>query len=193
MHKPTDRKSDYPISPMILHRWSPRAMTGEPITQEELFSLFEAARWAPSCYNNQPWIFIYGMRGTEAWNRLYDLLVSYNKEWTKNSAALVVVVSKNNFYHNNKPALTHSFDTGAAWMAMALEGNSKNLVVHGMGGFDYAAAKKNLKIPEDYTVEAMVAIGKPAPKETLSKEIQEKEFPSGRRPVSEFAMEGFFK
>ncbi len=189
----TNRKSDYPISPMILHRWSPRAMTGEPITQDQLFTLFEAARWAPSSYNNQPWIFIYGMRGTDAWKRLHDLQVPFNQEWTKNSGALVLVVSRNNFYHNDKPAVTHSFDTGAAWMALALQGHEMGLVVHGMQGFDYEAAKTKLNIPKDYTVEAMIAIGKLAPKEALSPEIQEKEFPSGRKPTSEFVMEGLFK
>ena len=178
---------------MILHRWSPRAMTGEPITQDQLFTLFEAARWAPSSYNNQPWIFIYGMRGTDAWKRLHDMQVPFNQEWTKSSGALVLVASKNNFYHNDKPAVTHSFDTGAAWMALALQGHEMGLVVHGMQGFDYEAASKNLKIPKDYTVEAMIAIGKHAPKETLPLEMQAKEFPSGRKPISEFVMEGFFK
>ncbi len=189
----TNRKSDYPISSFILNRWSPRAMTGEPITQDELFTLFEAARWAPSCYNNQPWIFIYGMKGTPEWDTLRELQVPFNQEWTKNSSALVLIVSRNNFYHNDKPSVTHSFDTGAAWMALALEGHEKGLVVHGMQGFDYEAAKKRLHIPEGYTVEAMIAIGKPAPKETLSPELQAKEVPSGRKPITEFVMKGTFK
>lgn len=187
-----DRVSDYPISSFILKRWSPRAMTGEAISKDQLFSLFEAARWAPSCYNNQPWIFIYGMKGTPEWETLHKLQVPFNQEWTVKSSALVLVVSKNNFYHNNKPAVTHSFDTGAAWMALALEGSEQGLVVHGMQGFDYEAAKKKLQIPDDYTVEAMIAIGKPAPKETLSPELQKKEVPSSRKPITEFVMEGVF-
>lgn len=187
------RKADYPISSFILNRWSPRAMSGEPITKDELFTLFEAARWAPSCYNNQPWIFIYGMQGTEAWKTLHALQVPFNQEWTQKSSALVLVVSKNNFYHNDKPAVTHSFDTGAAWMALALEGHMKGLVVHGMQGFDYEKAKTKLHIPRDYTVEAMIAIGRPAPKETLSPELQAKEVLSTRRPVTDFVMEGAFE
>jgi nitroreductase len=189
----SQRKSDYPISSFILNRWSPRAMTGEPISKDELFSLFEAARWAPSSFNNQPWIFIYGMRGTEAWNTLHELLVPFNHEWTSTSSALILVASRNNFYQNDKPSVTHSFDTGAAWMALALEGHEKGLVVHGMQGFDYEAAKKKLNIPKDYTVEAMIAVGKPAPKETLSKELQAKEVVSTRRPITDFVMEGSFK
>jgi len=187
------RKADYPISSFILNRWSPRAMTGEPMTKDELFPLFEAARWAPSSYNNQPWIFIYGLRGTNAWKTLHDLQAPFNQSWTKNSSALVLALSKNNFYHNDKPSVTHSFDTGAAWMALALEGHERGLVVHGMEGFDYEAAKKKLLIPNDYTVHAMIAIGKPAPKETLSPELQAKEVPSGRKPITEFVMEGIFK
>jgi nitroreductase len=187
------RTADYPISSFLLNRWSPRAMTDEPISQEQLFSLFEAARWAPSSYNNQPWIFIYGIKGTPAWKALHELQVPFNQGWTQNSGALVLVVSKDNFYHNDKPARTHSFDTGAAWMSLALEGNGQGLVVHGMQGFDYEAAKKKLHIPQDYTVEAMVAIGKPAPKETLPAELQEREAPSTRRPITDFIMEGVFK
>ncbi len=189
----THRKADYPISSFILNRWSPRAMSGEPISKEELFTLFEAARWAPSSYNNQPWIFIYGMQGTDAWKTLHALQVPFNQEWTKKSSALVLIVSKNNFYQNDKPAITHSFDTGAAWMALALEGHEKGLVVHGMQGFDYEAAKSKLHIPKDYTVEAMAAIGRPAPKETLSPELQAKEVPSTRRPLADFVMEGSFR
>jgi nitroreductase len=187
------RKANYPISSFILNRWSPRAMSGEPITKEELFSLFEAARWAPSCFNNQPWIFIYGMQGTDAWKTLLQLQVPFNQSWSQKSSALVLVVSKNNFYHNDQPCNTHSFDTGAAWMSLALEGHERGLVVHGMAGFDYEEAKKKLHIPNDYTVEAMIAIGKPAPKETLPPDLQAKEVLSTRKPITDFVMEGTFK
>lgn len=187
------RESTYPISPMILNRWSPRSMTGEKLDQQELMSLFEAARWAPSSYNNQPWIFIYAERETPEWNRLFDLLVPGNQAWTVNAAALVVVISKNTFYHNEKPARTHSFDTGAAWMALALEGTARGYVVHGMEGFDYEKARTSLEIPDGYTVEAMVAIGKRAPKEKLSAELQSREKPSSRKPLEQIIMKGKFE
>lgn len=186
------RKSTYPILPLILHRWSPRSMTGESMTDEELMPLFEAARWAPSCYNNQPWIFIYGKRETPEWHPLFDLLVEFNQAWCKNAAALVVVVSKKSFYHNGKFARTHSFDTGAAWMSLALEASSKGYVAHGMQGFDYEKAQKKLEIPDDYQVEAMIAIGKLAPKDRLSPELQKKEEPSLRRNLDEILMKGIF-
>lgn len=187
------RDSAYRIQPLILHRWSPRSMTGESLTEEEVMPLFEAARWAPSSYNNQPWIFIYAHRDTPEWKTLYDLLVPGNQAWTVNAAVLVVVISKKTFYRNGKPARTHSFDTGAAWMSMALEGFSRGYVVHGMEGFDYDKASTDLQIPDDYTVEAMVAIGKRAPKEKLSPELQKREAPSLRNPLEQILMKGKFE
>lgn len=187
------RDSAYPIQPLILHRWSPRSMTGESLTEEEVMPLFEAARWAPSSYNNQPWIFIYAHRDTPEWKTLFNLLVPGNQAWTVNAAVLVVVISKKTFYRNGKPARTHSFDTGAAWMSMALEGFSRGYVVHGMEGFDYDKASTDLQIPDDYTVEAMVAIGKRAPKEKLSPELQKREAPSLRNPLEQILMKGKFE
>src|SRR3989344_6182973 len=91
------RKSEYKIKETILYRWSPRAMSGEKITKEELMTLFEAARWAPSSYNNQPWRFIYALRETIHWNRIFNLLQEFNQIWAKNAAALIVIISKNTF------------------------------------------------------------------------------------------------
>ncbi len=187
------RTFDYPIHSLLENRWSPRSMNGQEMTDEELMPLFEAARWAPSSYNNQPWRFIYAKRNTPAWGPIFDLMVEFNQSWTKNAAVLVVVISKNVFDHNGKPCITHSYDTGAAWMSLALEGTYRGYVVHGMQGFDYDKAKKTLNIPEDHAVEAMCAIGKPAPKEKLPDDLQKKEFPSPRRPLAEILMEGSFK
>lgn len=167
-------------------------MSGEPISQEELMSLFEAARWAPSSYNNQPWRFLYAKRDTPYFLHFLDLLIDFNKEWCRKAAVLGVVVSKKIFEKTKKPSVTHSFDTGAAWENLALEGHSRNLVVHGMQGFDYERAKKTLKVPDDFEVLAMFAVGKRAPKESLPPDLQGKETPSMRKEVSEFAFEGEF-
>jgi len=187
------RKPEHKINPLILSRWSPRSMTGEEISGEELMSLFEAARWAPSSYNNQPWRFIYAKRNTKPWDNLFSLMVEFNQSWTKNAAVLVVVISRKNFEHNNNPSVTHSFDTGAAWENLALQASSMGLVTHGMQGFDYEKAKKELGMPEDYSVEAMIAIGKRGRKEDLPKELQERETPSIRKPLKDIIMEGKFK
>ena len=191
--KHTNRKADHPILPLILHRWSPRAMDGKAIADQKLNSLFEAARWAPSSYNNQPWRFIYAKRDTKDFDVFMDLLVEFNKSWCKTAGVLCMMIAKKNFEHNNKPCETHQFDAGAAWQNLALEGEHQDLVVHGMQGFDYDKAKKALKIPDEYTILAMFAAGNPAPKETLAAELKEKETPSTRKKIEEFTMEGTFR
>ncbi len=188
----THRKSDYPIHPLILNRWSPRAMSGEPISETELMSLFEAARWAPSSYNNQPWRFLYAKRETPHWEKFFNLLIDFNKHWCDKAAVLGVIASEKIFEKTKKPSPTHSLDAGAAWENLALEGNSRNLVVHGMEGFDYEKARKILKVPEEFEVLAMFAVGKRAPKENLTPDLQKKEVPSTRKKVSEIAFEGGF-
>ena len=186
------RKPDHPIHPLILNRWSPRAMTGEAISDGEILSLFEAARWAPSCYNEQPWRFLYAKRETPHWPKFFNLLVDFNKEWCKNAALLGLVVSRKTFERNGKPSATHSLDAGAAWENLSLEGTSRGLVVHGMGGFDYQKAKDGLKVPDEYEVLAMFAVGKRAPKEALPDELQKREAPAERKKIGEFVFEGGF-
>ena len=186
------RKADYPVDELFLDRWSPRALTGESIPEETLLTLFEAARWAPSSYNNQPWRLLYARRDTEHWQTFFDLMVEFNQSWAKNAAALVVFISKTHFDFNGQPSVTHSFDTGAAWENLALQGWLKGLVVHGMQGFDYARARTALNIPEGFSVEAMVAIGIPANPDTLVGDLRQKESPSDRRKLTETICEGPF-
>jgi nitroreductase len=194
MKKGTEyRTADYPIDSLFLDRWSPRAMTSEAITEEELFTLFEAARWAPSSYNNQPWRILYARRDTPQWPLFFDLLVEFNQSWVKNAAALVVFISKTTFDHNGEPAATHSFDTGAAWGNLALQGALKGLVVHGMQGFDYDKARTALNIPEGFQVEAMAVIGKPGRAEDLPEKLQQRETPSDRRKLNETVFEGPYR
>lgn len=186
------RKPEYDVDRIFLNRGSPRAMSGEGISRDELMSLFEAARWAPSSFNNQPWRFLYVMRDTENWGLFFGLMSEGNQAWAKNASALITMVSKKTF-DNGKPSRTHSFDTGAAWENLALQGTLKGLVVHGMQGFDYDRAREVLNIPDDYEVEAMIAVGKPGKKENLPEKLQEREFPSNRKKVSEIAFEGKFR
>ena len=187
------RSTTYPVNKLFTERWSPRAMSGESLSDKELMTLFEAARWAPSSYNSQPWRFVYAKKDTPAWDTIFNLLVEFNQSWCKNAAALVVVVSKDTFDHNGQSSRTHSYDTGAAWENLALQGSFSDLVIHGMAGFDYDRAKKELNIPDGYTVEAMIAIGKPGQTKSLPKELQEGEVPSDRKPLSEIVFEGSFK
>lgn len=190
IHAVATRKADHEIEPLLLERWSPRKMSGESIPNSELMRLFEAARWAPSSYNGQPWRFIYAERDSKKWDQFLNFLVPFNQGWCKDAAVLIVIVSKNTFDHNGELSLTHSFDTGAAWQNLALQGYAMGLVVHGMSGFDYDRVKKELNIPDGYTVQAMVAVGKPE-KETL-KALKSVEDVSLRNPLSKTVMKETF-
>ena len=187
------RNPTHKINPLFINRWSPRSMTGEDIDDHDLMSLFEAARWAPSSYNNQPWRFIYAKRNTESWNKFFDLLYEGNKIWAKDSAVLVVLISRKNFEYNEKYSITHQLDAGAAWENLALEASDRGIATHGMQGFDYERAKTDLSIPAIYDVMAMIAIGKRGPKENLPPKLQQVEFPNDRKPLEEIVMEGYFK
>jgi nitroreductase len=187
------RHADHPIDPLFLDRWSPRAMSGQPIDEHELLTLFEAARWAPSAGNSQPWRFLYARRETEHWPLFFDLLVEANKVWCHKGAALVVFISKSTNDKTGRPLPTHSYDTGAAWVSLAFQGWLKGLVVHGMAGFDYARAKSALNVPDDFRVEAMACIGKPGAAEELPESHRSRETPGPRRPLAETLFEGPYR
>lgn len=187
------RKAEYPVDKIFVDRWSPRAMSGEEVTEDELHSLFEAAKWAPSSYNNQPWRFIYARRNTPQWHVFFNLLNDFNQGWTKNAGALIVIVSSKNFERDGKPSRTHSFDTGAAWAQFALQAFMNGLIAHGMEGFNYDMARNELGVTEDYQVEAMIAVGRPGDKNDLPAPVRQRETPSPRKKVSEIAFEGKFK
>ena len=184
------RRADYPIAPQFLDRWSPRAMSGEEIAREELMTMFEAARWAPSSYNAQPWRMLYALRSTPQWPTFFDLLTEGNKAWALNAAALILFISKKINDRTGKPSVTHSFDTGAAWAYFSLQGSMLGIVVHGMQGFDYAGAQTALGIPGDFRVEAMIAVGRPGRRESLPPALQEREQPNDRRKLAETICEG---
>lgn len=166
-------------------------MTGEPVSAGDLMRLFEAARWAPSSGNFQPWRFVYARAGTPHFERLFGLLNEGNRGWCAHAGALIVVLSKTAF-DDGRPARTHSFDTGAAWMSLALQGSAMGLVVHGMAGFDRERARTELGVPENFAVEAMIAVGHHGKVEDLEERNRARETPSSRRPVSESVFEGKF-
>ncbi len=186
------RTADHPIHDLFLKRWSPRAMTGAPLTDVELNTLFEAARWAPSTYNEQEWRYLYAKNGSPHWPAFFNLLMEANQAWCKNAAALLVVLSKKTFARNGKPNPVNSFDAGASFENMALQAAEMGLVCHGMAGFDNAQARTDLKVPDDYAIEAMVALGRPGDPDSLPPEARKMESPSGRKPIAEITCEGAF-
>lgn len=190
------RQAEHPVDALFLERWSPRAFTGEEIPPAELNSLFEAARWAPSSYNSQPWRFLYARRGTPAFDTFLDLLNPYNQSWAKNAAVLVIAVSARTFVRPGTTevvvARSHSFDTGAAWANLALQASRLGWHAHGIGGFDVEKTRTALKVPDDFEVEAAIAIGRRGDKSILPESFHKGEAPNGRRPVAQTAFEGSF-
>jgi len=187
------RKTEHAVADLIVRRWSPRAMTGEPIDDEQLGSLLEAARWAPSSSNAQPWRFLYARRGGPHWDTFRGLLVEGNRIWADKAAVLMVVVSRKRFEWNDKPSVTHAFDAGAAWENLALQATAMGLVAHGMAGFDYDRARSELEVPDVYDVQAMIAVGRPGLVDDLPEKLRERETPSDRRPLAEIAIDGPFR
>lgn len=191
---PSSRETDYEIHPLFIQRWSPRAFTGEEIPDAVLFSALEAARWAPSGSNAQPWRFIFSKRGSVSWPVFLDLLNPGNRLWAERASALILFVSKKTVSRNGEVAQSksHSFDTGAAWQNFALQALLLGWHTHGMGGFDREKARTDLKVPDDFAIEAVIAIGRQGDKSALPAELQEREFPNSRQPLKDLALEDGF-
>lgn len=186
------RTPDHDVLPVFVKRWSPRAMTGS-VSKPELMRLLEAARWAPSSYNEQPWRFLYAFAGTPQFQTFLGCLLEANQVWAKSAGVLMLLVAKKTFSKNGKPNGVAVFDAGSAWQNLALQGAEMNLAVHAMAGFDASKAAADLKVPDDYHCCAMIAVGKPGEVESLPKDYQGIELPSGRNKIDEFAFEGVWK
>ena len=166
-------------------------MSGVALEQADLMKVFEAARWAPSCFNGQPWRFVYARKGTAHFEKFLGLLVEANRVWCAQAGALVLVMAKKSL-DNGNPLRTYSFDAGAAWMSLALQASMAGLVAHGMAGFDYDHAAELLQMPAGHSVEAMIALGYPGSKDDLPEPLKARETPNGRKPICELISEGTF-
>lgn len=182
------------VERLIVERWSPRSFDGSDIPQADLDVILEAGGWAPSSYNVQPWRFLYARRGDDNWERFQALLIEGNRKWARDASVLIVIVSDTMQRRADtvSPSHTHSFDAGAAWQNMALQATAMGYHAHGMIGLDIPRAMAELGIPDDFRVEAAVVIGRRDDKDKLPESLREREFPSGRKPVSEFAFAGDF-
>lgn len=191
------RISEHEIDPEFLERWSPRAFTGRTIPEATLMTILDAAHWAPSASNYQPWHFVYALRDDEAFVALLGLLNEGNQIWVKNASALVFAISDTQSRKPDgtisRPFRSHSFDTGAAWALLALQARKSGLYAHGMGGVDFDRARVVLEVPEDFHVEAAIAIGEKADPETLSEEQRAREVPNGRKPLTSVISQGRFR
>ena len=184
------RKAARDILPLILNRWSPRSFTPEPVSEDQLMGCLEAARWAPSSGNEQPWRFLYARTEGDL-ARFRSCLVEANQAWANKAPVLIAVCAKKSSSGGGDNALS-AFDTGAAWILLALEARRRGLYTHGMAGFDKEKATRLLKIPEGSEVIAFVALGHRGPAEALPERLQKRELPNGRNPVESFAFEGMY-
>jgi nitroreductase len=190
------RQSDHPVDPLFLERWSPRAFDASEMPEEDLLAMLEAARWAPSAFNSQPWRFLYARRGDPDWERFLDLLVPFNRGWAQSASALLYILSDSLPFtgKSGEPATshTHSYDAGAAWVCLALQASLMGYQAHGMSGVDFERARQALGVPERYRIEAAAAVGRLGDPATLPEKLRARETPSGRKPVEEFAFRGSF-
>lgn len=190
MHNPA--KNDHPVHHLIQNRWSPRAFSDRLIAPEILRSLFEAARWAPSSSNEQPWAFIVGTKDEpENHDRILSTLVEFNQAWAKYAPVLVVAVTEMEFARNKTPNRNAFYDTGAAVAHLTAEATSRGLFVHQMAGFDPQKAIDIFHIPKGWEPIAVFAIGYPGDPDSLPDKLRERELaPRSRKPISEFVMDG---
>ena len=190
------RQSDHPVHPLFLDRWSPRAFDGSDIPDQDLHTIFEAARWAPSAFNSQPWRFLYAKRGDANWERFLSLLIPWNQGWAHSASVLIYILSDTlpMVDKAGAPATSHShsFDAGAAWACLALQATEMGYHAHGMSGIEFDRARASLEVPERFRIEAAAVIGRIGDPATLDEKTRAREMPSARKPLSEFVFAGSF-
>ena len=184
--------TEYPVNELIRDRWSPRAFADKPIAPADLRSLFEAARWAPSSSNEQPWAFIVATRhDKEDFTKALQPLVEFNVGWAKHAAVLGFAVAELAFAKNQAANRNAQYDTGAAMALLSVEATSRGLFVHQMAGFDPDTAREVFEIPAGWDAIAAFAIGYPGDPASLPQPYRDRETaPRARKPIREFVMSG---
>ena len=189
-----NRETDTALDPLFLNRWSPRAFDGSVMAADDLRTILDAGRWAPSSFNYQPWRFLYATRDDAAnWARFLDLLIPFNAIWAKEASVLLFILSETTMGSPDKPSHSHSFDAGAAWSAIALQSTLMGYHAHGMVGIDMDQTRAELGVPDGFRIEAAVAIGRMGDPASLPEKLQAREEPSNRKPLEEIAYSGNFR
>ena len=189
------RQAHHPVDPIFTARWSPRAYDGSVLPDADLHTIFEAARWAPSAFNAQPWRFLYAKRESADWDRFVALLMPFNQVWARHAGVLIYLCSDT--LMEPKPGQlslshTHSFDTGAAWASLALQATMLGYHAHGMAGVWWEKVRAALNVPDRFRVEAACVIGRTGSLDVLDEKNRAREVPSHRRPLAETAFAGGF-
>ena len=182
------------IEETIANRWSGRAYdASKVVTPEQVIALIEAARWAPSCFGDEPWRFIVWNKNTDAasWQKAFDTLVPFNQGWVKDSPILILAAANTLFGHNGKENRWGAYDTGAATENICLQATALGLMAHQMGGFEADKVRAAFAIPEQFQLMAMVSVGYPADVSTLTGEVLERETAARKRkPLGEVFFAG---
>ncbi|ACL71388.1 nitroreductase [Thioalkalivibrio sulfidiphilus HL-EbGr7] len=174
----------------FIDRWSPRAFLPDKLSHEDLMTLFEAARWSPSCFNEQPWHFVYAV-ADEDLARFQSVLTDKNRSWASRAPVLIIAFSRPRFRKNDKPNRWADFDAGAAWMALNLQAHRLGLHCHAMGGFDEDMAYEATGLDRDqYKALCVIAVGRRADADVLPEDLRAREAPSDRSPLDGMITEG---
>lgn len=178
------------VMPVFLHRWSPRSFADREVSPETLAKVFEAARWAASSYNEQPWRFFVGVRGSSTWQKIFEALGEFNQTWAKAAPVLMVNAAHTKFARNGTPNRVALYDLGAAASYMTLQASALGLAAHQMAGFDTEKVRRALRIPEDYVMGAAIALGYQGEPAALPNEklLQQEIAPRTRKPLSEIIL-----
>ncbi|MFQ6405661.1 nitroreductase family protein [Methylophilus sp. 'Pure River'] len=185
------------IHELLANRWSGRAYDADQsVSKEQVVSLLEAARWAPSCFGDQPWRYVVCNKADnlQAWQAAFDCLVPGNQGWAVNAPVLLLICADTLFGHNDKPNKWAAYDTGAATENLCLQATALGLMAHQMGGFDADKARATFKVPERYQILAMVTVGYQASVDSLSGEVKERELAArSRKPLEELFFNGVWQ
>lgn len=186
LEKTKQAVTDLPVESLILRRWSPRAFENKAVSDADLATLFTAASWAASSYNEQPWRFLLGRQGDPTWTKIFGSLVPLNQAWAKAAPVLYVAVAKKTFSHNGSPNRVAFHDVGAACATLSLQATALGLHTHGMGGFDPQALRDSFSIPDDFDPISCWALGYLGDSTTLPENFRAKELEARtRKPIGE--------
>ena len=178
------------VDHQFVNRWSPRSMSGRALSKDQMARLVEAARWSPSCFNLQPWRFIYSLKDDDYWEKFLGLLIDVNRLWAERAGAVVILLSIDRSSEFEDLSPTAAFDTGSAWMSLALQAQTMGLVSHAMWGFHHEAVAEVINMPSNMSARAMIAIGYPGDPADLPEKYQDREFPSSREPLESLMFQG---
>jgi nitroreductase len=186
--KRAERRYNYEILNEIKGRWSPRAFSGEKVCSSEWMALLEAARFAPSCFNEQPWRFLVADQ-EKTLDAMRKVLLSGNQIWAESAPILIMILSVRNFSENGKINRWNAFDAGTAWGYLSLEAQRRGLITHAMGGFSVSRARETFSISDDWDILTIVAVGRYGDPEQLEQSLRKEEYPKSRKELKELIIQ----